>query len=181
MQLYTRFMEEQKALGGKVICLSSEDTLGAHMYQLAQNHHWQRIILDPALPSPYYEHLQQTLSPLLLHVETSRSLVSLVNEADAGITFTPWGIAETGTVVEVATSDLTRYISTLPPVHIALLPAQGLVATPAELAPHLRKAVTESSYATITFISGPSRTADIEMQLILGVHGPRNTYTLIIP
>lgn len=72
-------------------------------------------------------------------------------------------------------------MTALPLVHISLVRASDFVATLKEAATPIRNFYKENSLnATVSFISGPSRTADIEMRLILGVHGPAETYVIIV-
>ncbi|MCL6446898.1 MAG: lactate utilization protein [Armatimonadetes bacterium] len=96
-------------------------------------------------------------------------------EADLGVSEMELGIAETGSIAQNATDAASRLVSTLPPVHLAVLRTDTIV-------PTLRDAITRAGegggpppYWTI--ITGPSRTADIERVLTIGVHGP---YRLII-
>jgi len=74
-----------------------------------------------------------------------------------------------------------RLVTSLPLVHISLVRALDLVATLKEAAAPIRDFYNENPLnATVSFISGPSRTADIEMRLILGVHGPAETHVIIV-
>jgi len=74
-----------------------------------------------------------------------------------------------------------RLVTALPLVHISLLRASDVVSTLMESAAPIRNFYNENSLnATVSFISGPSRTADIEMRLILGDHGPAETHVIIV-
>jgi len=88
--------------------------------------------------------------------------------APIGISKMDWGIANTGTVVQDATSVEKRLVSTLPIIHIAILHTDKIVADLSEL---LNKIDPRKS-RYIRLITGPSRTADIERVLTIGVHGP---------
>jgi L-lactate dehydrogenase complex protein LldG len=79
-----------------------------------------------------------------------------------------WGLADTGTVVQDATDPALRLVSTLPEIHIALLSANRILPSLADALPKLDPG--RSPY--ISFITGPSRTADIERVLTIGAHGP---------
>ncbi|MFQ5650218.1 MAG: lactate utilization protein C [bacterium] len=103
-----------------------------------------------------------------------------INAADVGVSAVSFGIAFTGTVVEVTANDSARLVSSLPRVHVALLPGTEIVPSLEEAAPRLRRIYAEHpGSCQITFISGPSRTADIEMRLFLGVHGPQASYVIV--
>ena len=95
---------------------------------------------------------------------------------DVGISPAQAGIAETGTLILDSACERHRLVSLVPPVHIAIINASAIVATLADALTLLQKA--EISPA-ITFITGPSRTADIELTLTIGVHGPQELYVIV--
>ena len=97
---------------------------------------------------------------------------------DVGITNAQAGIAETGTLVLDSAAEQNRLISLVPPIHIAILDASKIYSTLGETLAALQSANKELSPA-ITFITGPSRTADIELTLTIGVHGPQELYVII--
>lgn len=97
---------------------------------------------------------------------------------DVGITSAQVGIAETGTLVLDSSVEQNRLLSLVPPIHIAILDASKIVATLGETLSLLQSSGKELSPA-ITFITGPSRTADIELTLAIGVHGPQELYVII--
>jgi L-lactate utilization protein LutC len=96
---------------------------------------------------------------------------------DVGITKAQAGIAETGTLVLDSAVELNRLVSLVPPVHIAILDASRIYATLGETLAMLQSG--DEISPAITFITGPSRTADIELTLTVGVHGPRELYVII--
>jgi L-lactate utilization protein LutC len=96
---------------------------------------------------------------------------------DVGITTAQAAIAETGTLVLDSAVEHNRLISLVPPVHIALLDASRIYATLGETLAMLQSGGEVSP--AITFITGPSRTADIELTLAIGVHGPQELYVII--
>ena len=97
---------------------------------------------------------------------------------DVGITTAQAAIAETGTLVLDSAAERNRLVSLVPPIHIAMLDASRIYATLGETLEALQ-AGGEVSPA-ITFITGPSRTADIELTLTIGVHGPQELYVIVI-
>lgn len=98
------------------------------------------------------------------------------SRALAGISWMDWGVAETGTLIGNASAVDLRLVSTLPPIHIAILPAGRIVADMA--AALARLDVRRSPF--VAAITGPSRTADIERVLTIGVHGPRRLLIVLI-
>lgn len=97
---------------------------------------------------------------------------------DVGITRVQAAIAETGTLVLDAARERHRLVSLLPPVHIAIVDASQICLTLGEALSVLRRGTEEVS-PTITFVTGPSRTADIELTLAIGVHGPQELYVVV--
>ena len=97
---------------------------------------------------------------------------------DVGITTAQAGIAETGTLVLEAEKERHRLVSLLPPVHIALVKSSDIYLTIGEALQRLSDA--EQMSRAITFITGPSRTADIELTLTVGVHGPKELYVIVL-
>jgi L-lactate dehydrogenase complex protein LldF len=99
--------------------------------------------------------------------------------ADAGLTGAVAGIAETGTLVLSVGAARSQLASLLPPVHFALLRVKDIHRTMEEwLAANGKEQMAET--ACMNLISGPSRTADIEMTLTIGVHGPGNVIVLCV-
>lgn len=94
----------------------------------------------------------------------------------AGLTGVLAGIAETGTLVVTAAEGQPLTASLLPEIHIAVMQAGNIHASLPD-ALNLREVQEASS---IALISGPSRTADIEMTLTIGVHGPRELHVLCV-
>ncbi|MBM3296105.1 MAG: [Fe-S]-binding protein [Candidatus Aminicenantes bacterium] len=105
-------------------------------------------------------------------------------EADIGLSGANLAVAETGTLVIVSNEGNARLVTTLPPVHIALISAEKFVADMEQAVPLLKALVTSSSGLKMTsyvsFITGPSKTTDIEKELVLGVHGPREVHIIIL-
>jgi L-lactate utilization protein LutC len=96
---------------------------------------------------------------------------------DVGITSVQAAIADTGTLVLDSSVERNRLVSLIPPIHIAILDASQIFATLGDVLAALQAG--EELNPAITFITGPSRTADIELTLTLGVHGPQEIYVII--
>jgi L-lactate dehydrogenase complex protein LldG len=96
---------------------------------------------------------------------------------DVGISTAQTAIAETGTLVLDSADERHRLVSLVPPVHIAIIDASRICETLGEALALLRNG-KELSRA-VTFITGPSRTADIELTLTVGVHGPEELYVIV--
>ena len=116
--------------------------------------------------------------PLATQLETyRRELLS----AGFGITMADYAIADTGTLVLLSGGERHRLVSLLPPVHVCLLDSRRIFPNLAQLLTYLHEHVytDESPPQATTFITGPSRTADIEQTLTTGVHGPYRLEVLL--
>jgi L-lactate dehydrogenase complex protein LldG len=98
-------------------------------------------------------------------------------EAEIGITGAEYGLADTGALVVTATREESRLASLLPAVHAAVLPAGRILSSLDELFTVLPDPSAIS--ASLVLIGGPSKTADIEQILTLGVHGPREIHLVV--
>ena len=96
---------------------------------------------------------------------------------DIGISTAQAAIAETGTLVLDSAHERHRLVSLVPPVHIAIVDASRIVETLGDALALLRSKHEISP--AVTFITGPSRTADIELTLAIGVHGPQELYVIV--
>lgn len=97
-------------------------------------------------------------------------------DASIGITEMGWALADTGSLVADQTAVEQRLASTLPAIHIALIGTERILADKAAVFTRINPA--NSRY--IAFITGPSRTADIERVLTIGVHGPKRLVIVFV-
>ena len=97
-------------------------------------------------------------------------LRELCAAVDVGITSADYALADTGTLVMLASPQEARMISLLPPAHIAVVPRERILTGLDELFSLLPNPAESTS--SMVLITGPSRTADIEQILVRGVHGP---------
>ena len=95
-------------------------------------------------------------------------------QCDLGITEVDFALPETGTLALLSSPEKPRAVSLLPRVHLAVMP-------PSALRADLHQVFAEACLANyMIFITGPSRTADIELTTTLGVHGPRSLYLWVM-
>jgi len=124
-----------------------------------------------------------TTDPLLARVRWSNEFAVARRAADPGdrvsVTGAFAGVAETGTLVFVSDRETPTTLNFLPETHVAVLARGRLVAHLEDVWAMLR-AERESPPRTVNFITGPSRTGDIELQLELGAHGPRRLHVLLV-
>ena len=97
-------------------------------------------------------------------------------DCDLGITSAQWAIAETGTLVLESEKESHRLTSLVPAVHLCILKASQIRQTLGEILELTSKDLSR----TMTFITGASRTSDIELTLAIGVHGPGELHVIVI-
>jgi L-lactate dehydrogenase complex protein LldG len=123
----------------------------------------------------------EVLSTLSENGSNKQEYVRRLLETGIGITQADYAIAETGTLVLVSGAEQHRLLSLVPPVHVCLLDPRRLVPTLGSLLPRLAQRFAGGGITpqAVTMITGPSRTADIEHTLTMGVHGPVAVHVLI--
>jgi L-lactate dehydrogenase complex protein LldG len=124
---------------------------------------WAPGPLLSSLAGPDRDAVAARVPGLFFDVTRERAAASRV-----GVSEMQWALADTGTVVQDATDAVQRLVSTLPEIHVALLPASRILPSLADVLARLDPA----RVPYIAFVTGPSRTADIERVLTIGVHGP---------
>ena len=98
---------------------------------------------------------------------------------NVGVVRAACGIAETGTCVVVTDDEETRLKTMLPETTVFILKAEDIVPHLADIAPFLRSRQADGRVSYTSFISGPSRTADIERVSAIGVHGPLAVHVIL--
>ena len=137
----------------------------------------EKIICAPEMPAEAMETLTALCGEKGITCLTS-GMRSRLGGIDIGLTMAVAGIAETGTVVVRSINEEVRLASMIAEIHIAVLPARAIVADSYALEPQLVQWMHQPDYTA--FVTGPSRTADIERVLALGVHGPLELHILIL-
>jgi L-lactate dehydrogenase complex protein LldF len=172
--LLERFSQELVKLGGEVTCCSPAE-LGKSLMAFLQSHQVRRLLAWQA----------EYLPPGLLDV-LAQAGIQVVHQADpqaqAGLTGALAGLADTGSLVLPAGPGRPGTASLLPEIHLAILRSEDILPNLESLlagtdASKLQAVLGASSVA---LVSGPSRTADIEMTLTIGVHGPRQVHVFCV-
>lgn len=126
------------------------------------------------------------VTPIVLAVgrnRTRESLKATAFDADIGISGVAFAIAETASLVIAPRRGVARLTSLAPPAYVAIVEAEQVLETLDDFFAAVRLDYMKSRGRVQTymnFISGPSRTADIEQTLVVGVHGPSNVHMLIV-
>jgi L-lactate dehydrogenase complex protein LldG len=103
-----------------------------------------------------------------------------VDRDAVGVTGAFAGIAETGTLMLASGPDSPTTINFLPDTHIVVLRADQIVGPYEEAWDRLRRSTGRVLPRTVNFITGPSRTGDIEQRIQLGAHGPRRLHVILV-
>ena len=102
-------------------------------------------------------------------------------DADLGITGVDYAIAETGTCVLLPRKGVSRLVSLLPPAHVAVVEKGQVLPGLDELFTLRRREFLHDNLGSyMNLITGPSRSADIEYQLVTGVHGPGEVHMILV-
>ena len=114
----------------------------------------------------------------------AEKLVAEVQAAEGaehvGVARVAKGIADTGTCVVVTDDEETRLKTMLPETTVFILNAADIVPHLADIAPFLRSRQADGRVSYTSFITGPSRTADIERVSAIGVHGPLAAHVILV-
>jgi len=187
LDLVARFEQELRAVEGEVVHCTAEEVPGLVTKRLREMGVEQLLTWEDQEPL-----MAQTLAALreagiecmqsdLPHGsgDDRRQAVEALAGIQAGLTGSIAGLADTGTVVLADGPGRPGLASLLPPLHIALLPVERIHASMLDwMMAGGKQAIAES--ASVTLVSGPSRTADIEMTLTIGVHGPGEVVVFLV-
>jgi L-lactate dehydrogenase complex protein LldG len=128
------------------------------------------VLLAPGFPAAW-------LPPQLSFIQDDLLPIRQLDHFDTVLTTATLGIAQTGTLVLVSGPGQGRRATTLvPDSHLCVLRARDIV----ETVPEAFARLISHNRSPITFVSGPSATADIEMTRIKGVHGPRFLHVILV-
>ena len=179
-----QFKTKLESLRGRVHIVSTMEQAGDKAFDLCQSVSAHCIAIAK-LSGPTQAALERACTRsgtvLLGPNYTHRDLPQAMDRAEVGVSQADFAIAETGTLVEQTYDDAHRLVSSLPRVHIGIVSADEFVSTLEEAAPRLRTFFDEADEGcVVSFISGPSRTGDIELKLTLGVHGPEITHAIVV-
>ena len=167
-----RFLSEVNKLSGKAERLEPANILSALQTLIAE----QNIRKATVWNTPRLNQLQITtyLSSFGVELISPNADKHSIAQCDLGITEADYLLPETGTLVLRSSAEKPRAVSLVPPIHLAIV-------RPTMLRPDMHQVFAEAKDSNyLVFITGPSRTADIELTVTLGVHGPKNLYVWMI-
>lgn len=180
---YDLFRSNYEQLSGKVYLAGRPAEAAAAVGDILRNCNASKAVVS-TIPADVEQQLHDFSNnltcPIVALKPEAPDIPNQINEADVGMSEAVFAIATTGTIVEVSLNDAFRLISSLPKIHVAFLSATTIIHSLEEAAAKLREIYEKNGAdCNITFVSGPSRTADIEMKLFLGVHGPQESHVIV--
>ncbi len=167
------FKQNLEAVDGHCVIAENETQIALALTEIISNLRGKHIAISD---HPEVERLLY-LTDLEIEELGIAPSASDIFRFDIGITSAQAAIAETGTLVLNSENERHRLVSLVPPVHIAIVDASRVCATLGEALSLLRQSKEVSP--AVTFVTGPSRTADIELTLAIGVHGPQELYVIV--
>jgi L-lactate dehydrogenase complex protein LldG len=138
-----------------------------------------RILAAPNLDPDLFQALSEKCRPFPAFQLIRDRLRRFPGGIDMGVTWADYGIANTGTLVIASDSEETRLATMLCEIHVALLKVSDIRASADDMAGEL-SAMTARTGSYTAFITGASRTADIERVLAIGVHGPLELHIILV-
>ncbi len=178
-----RFAAELEACGGKAFRAETEEEAKSQILEMTNAWKGKPVAVSQDLPLPAAEWLEEAGFEVIRPVGENDDR-DRIKRAGVGLTGCDWAIAETGTLVLLSGPGRPRLYSLLPEVHIAIVQEEQILPHLSAAAPPLKKALRQARGKRIScanLITGPSRTADIELTLIQGVHGPREVRAILLP
>jgi len=170
------FAKNSKELTTDFRLVASEEELRACLAEIAQAEGWKKIATHAGALTG---EAAAALGLPVLHTDGGYDVCEL-EQCDAGISACDALVAQTGGVLVTSQSAGGRALSVLPPHHVVLARREQLVPD-LTAAFALLKAKYQGAYPSmISFITGPSRTGDIERILVLGAHGPKKLTVLCV-
>ncbi len=166
------FLERSRQLGVEVEVVSSEEAAAEAASAWCSRYEVSSVI---AWRSNEIASLVDRLRSDGIRVLAEDAGLDQMAQADAGVTAAEWAVAETGTLVLPAAPGQPRLVSVLPFAHLAVLRSERIIPDLAALF-----ARCGPMPSALTLISGPSRSADIGLQPVLGAHGPGVVGVIVI-
>lgn len=168
-ELEIEFAEQFTKLQGKFIYCTTTRELGAQLNAVILHNQWNKIFC-----------CEENLAAMLTDDLQIQCPHNDLASCDAGITSCECLIARTGSIVLSAGQQSGRTVSVYAPIHICIAYTNQLVYDIKDGLQWLKKKYQQRLPSMITVATGPSRTADIEKTLVVGVHGPKEVYVFLV-
>lgn len=162
--LVVEFAEQFTQLQGKFVFCVDQNEMAGQFSKLCYQNQWTRIFCKE-------EKWQSIVDPGILHND--------ISTCEASVTGCEFLISRTGSIV-MSSLEQGRLPSVYAPIHICIATTSQLVYDIKDGLSGLKNKYRQFLPSLITFATGPSRTADIEKTLVVGVHGPKEVYCFVV-
>jgi L-lactate dehydrogenase complex protein LldG len=187
--IVAQFIAEVTAVRGEVHCAQSDEEVAPLIIDICRSTGARKVALSGSpllaernLSARFAEHGLEVMIAAQFGPGRRVELLSELAGCGAGVTAVDYAIAETGTIVLSSDEEHALVVSLLPPVHIAVVGERQVKATMAEAVSWLKveRMGRSQSCRSANFITGPSRTSDVELTLSIGVHGPKELHLIVL-
>jgi L-lactate dehydrogenase complex protein LldG len=162
------FGEQFSKLLGKFVYCTDENEFKTQLEAIIAHNKWQHIFC------------REDAMKAILPANVTNSLYKELATADAAITSCEALVARTGSIIMSSAQQSGRVTSVYAAVHICIAYTDQLVYEVKDGLQLIRERYAGKLPSLVTFATGPSRTADIEKTLVVGVHGPREVYVFLL-
>ncbi len=184
-ELVSSFAHELEAVGGKFLGAIAPQQLAARIAAHAKEIGARAVALGEAATAdmkPVAAALERAgcavIRPVAVKDEARADARAQIISADLGVCAAEWAIASTGTLAVMSAASRPNSLTLIPPASLVLVSVDRIVTHIADV---LAAVAPEAIAATrMTLITGPSRTADIEKRIVLGIHGPKSLAVVVV-
>ncbi len=178
-KLLEEFRKNGNAAGSRIYIIQNINAVAASVENLLKAEGLQCLAVDN---SPIAREIGDKLVPHRIKIFqpwNGKEVLAKAGDIHIALTTAALGIAETGTIVSGTGFHSAQLLTILPEIHCVILYKDNIIANSEKIPAHLKR-IYGKIPGQICFITGPSRTADIERQLTVGVHGPAKLYIFIL-
>ena len=163
------FAEQFSKLQGRFVYCINQQELAFQLNSLVKKMDWQKVYC-----------LEDDLAKMAGSQLSDRIIKTGLADCDVSVTGCECLVARTGTIVMTSAQESGRSTSVYAPVHICIAYSDQLVYDIKDALQLVKDKYNNAIPSLITFATGPSRTADIEKTLVVGVHGPKEVYLFLV-
>lgn len=177
-KLLENFAQKFKSLNGELKIVSDLQQASKFVYEIILKSKIKKCLTHSSNLTDKLLKKNQLLSLSFDKIESKELDSKDFSEYEIGMTVADYLIARTGSIVLKSLSAGGRRLSVLPPIHIVLAEKKQIISSLDQI--YINKDFSSNTGSFVTIISGPSRTSDIEKQLVLGAHGPKRLIVVLI-
>ncbi|MER3497571.1 MAG: lactate utilization protein B/C [Chitinophagaceae bacterium] len=168
-EIEVEFAEQFSKLQGKFIYCTNTQELASQLNSLIRKQGWKKVFCN-----------EQQLLPIIAQQPNEYFIDDDLPGCDVSVTGCEALIARTGSIMMTSAQASGRTVSVYAPIHICIAFSNQLVYDVKDALQLVKDKYGEQLPSLITFATGPSRTADIEKTLVIGVHGPKEVYCFLV-